>query len=79
MRDTVPMPPYVPYPPRQFEFIAGECMRAIRRAYGYSRADFATFLGVEPEQLKRWEEKDKLQQAWPAPHTERVRARCRTA
>jgi transcriptional regulator with XRE-family HTH domain len=35
-------------------------MRAIRRAYGYSRADFAEFLGVEPEHLARSEQKNKL-------------------
>jgi hypothetical protein len=35
-------------------------MRASRRAYGYTRADFATFLGAEPELLKRWEQKNKI-------------------
>jgi hypothetical protein len=60
MCDSVAMPPYMPYPPQQPQFTAGAWMRAIRRPYGYSRADFAKFLSVGPEQLKRWEQKDKL-------------------
>lgn len=59
MRDTVAMLPDAPSPP-QPTMRAGAWMRAIRKAHHYSREDFAQHLGVEPEQLKRWEQKGKI-------------------
>ncbi len=60
MRDTAAMAAYAPSPPQQHQFTAGEWMRAIRAAYGYSRRQFSEHLGVEPEQLQKWEQRDKI-------------------